>query len=169
LWLWFWFRMRLWWSHPISCCPGIQITMPPAHRKGEINNMVLIFNIWWTIVNTPEVPPYHEEAGGSVDLPELLFGGESLGWLVVFCTQQGQLMQYVSQHIRNDQQFNLDWKWKAWWKLTKQHVFQWILNFGIKNIQVFHSWLYAWPIPLHCKRNHQLEEAIQCLHVFVKH
>jgi len=52
--------------------------------------------------------PYHEEAGGSVDLPELLFGGESLGWLLVFCTQQGQLMQYVSQHIRKYN--NLEWK-----------------------------------------------------------
>ena len=53
--------------------------------------------------------PYHEEAGGSVDLPELLFGGESLGWLLVFCTQ-GQLMQYVSQHIRKYNRLTLSGK-----------------------------------------------------------
>ena len=34
-----------------------------------------------------------------MDLPELLFGGESLGWLVVFCTDGGQLMEYVSQNM----------------------------------------------------------------------
>jgi hypothetical protein len=33
-----------------------------------------------------------------VDLPELLFGGESLGWLVVFCTDGGQLRVCKPKH-----------------------------------------------------------------------
>jgi hypothetical protein len=54
--------------------------------------------------------PYHEAAGGSVDLPELLFGGESLGWLVVFCTDSGQLMEYVNQNMMKYQRLDLDYK-----------------------------------------------------------
>ena len=43
-----------------------------------------------------------------MDLPELLFGGESLGWLVVFCTDGGQLMEYVSQNMMKYHRLTLD-------------------------------------------------------------
>uniref|UniRef100_A0A0A9CLK4 Uncharacterized protein n=1 Tax=Arundo donax TaxID=35708 RepID=A0A0A9CLK4_ARUDO len=109
-----------------TCCPSDMfgtVLVSSFHEEGvlaheiveELENELLCGSDFDFVRDCDDVTPVavvlafksrcpHEAAGGRVDLPELLFGGESLGWLVVFCREEGQQMQ---EHHVNQQTWKI--------------------------------------------------------------